>query len=131
MKLNGLSALASLIISSALLIPQAVANTEKVIFQAPTPNEKTRFDSPGTEDVPQYALRRLAWYLADLPKLTHDNFTLDTHIERGFPNASFPSGPETWVLLDDLNPGRRYEARVCWAATVRNPPMPSACHRNS
>lgn len=123
MKLNGLSMLSSLIISFALLIPQAVANTEKVIFKAPTPDEKTTFDAPGTEDVSQYTLRRLAWYLADLPKLTHDNFTLDTHIERGFSNASFPSGPETWVLLDDLNPGTRYEARVCWAATVRILPM--------
>ena len=118
MKLHGASSLASFILTSTLLVPHALANVEKVIFKAPG-QEKAVFDAPGTDDVSQHTLRRAAWYLADLPKLTHTNFTLNADIEAGFPNASFPDGPATWMLLEDLNPGQRYEARVSWPATVR------------
>lgn len=108
MRLNGLFALTSLLITYASLIPGAVANTEKAIFIA-----------PGVEEVPQHTARRSAWYLAVLPKLTHREFTVRVELDRGFPNGTSPFGPETWFLLEDLKPGKRYEARISWAATVR------------
>ena len=110
MKPTSLSTLAALIATYALLIPHALANTEKTIFIA-----------PDVEQVPQYTFRRAAWHLGDLPKLTHANHTLSTNISADFPNASSPSGPETWLLLDELKPGKRYEARLSWAASVRTP----------
>jgi len=38
-------------------------------------------------------------------------------------NATFPTqdatkGTETWMLLDGLTPGARYEIRICWLATA-------------
>lgn len=115
MRLNGLLALASLLITYASLIPSALANTEKAIFVA-----------PGAEEVPQHTARRSAWYLAALPRLTHREFTARVELDRGFPNGTSPFGPETWFLLEDLKPGKRYEARISWAATVRaaSPPPP-------
>lgn len=107
MKPTSLSALTFLIATYALLIPCALANVEKAIFIA-----------PGVEQVLQYTASRATWHLGDLPKLTHANHTLQTNITTGFPSASLPSGAETWMLLDELTPGKRYEARICWPATV-------------
>ena len=43
---------------------------------------------------------------------------------RTFVNASFPTetakkGAETWLVLDGLKSGQRYELRIIWIATVR------------
>ena len=35
-----------------------------------------------------------------------------------FPTKHEPRGTQTWILLDGLKPGARYEVRICWLATV-------------
>jgi len=35
-----------------------------------------------------------------------------------FPSEISPRGNDVWFLLDDLEPGARYEVRICWAATT-------------
>lgn len=88
-----------------VLFQLAVANVEKVIFVAPHPQpvppENLAFDDLG--------LHRLS---------------PSTPIVRTYLNASFPTedqqlGTESWFYLEDLAPGTRYEARICWLATVR------------
>ncbi|KAI9792317.1 MAG: hypothetical protein M1816_002542 [Peltula sp. TS41687] len=40
-----------------------------------------------------------------------------TQVPAAFPDEEeLPQGKETWVLLEHLKEGRRYEVRVCWAA---------------
>ncbi|CAK7201956.1 hypothetical protein SEUCBS139899_004672 [Sporothrix eucalyptigena] len=53
-----------------------------------------------------------------LPRLTPDRNAWRTDLPAVFPwSESFPANGTTWVLLDELNEGQRYELRVCWAAT--------------
>ena len=87
-----------------LLIPWAVANVEKTIFIAPDPMP-----------IPRHHLTLSA---PNIHSLAHNNTFLRTHIKAGPASASFSTGMATWLLLRDLNPGQRYEVRVCWAATV-------------
>ncbi|KAH6608020.1 hypothetical protein Trco_004333 [Trichoderma cornu-damae] len=89
------------------LIPASHANTEKVIFTAPPP-----ISLSSVATIP--------------PSLNHDisvlgpsaRWSLRTNLTRVFPpeqeddERGFPS----WLLLDDLTPGQRYELRVCWSA---------------
>ena len=44
--------------------------------------------------------------------------TARTRLNASFPTADTPKGEVTWVLLDGLTPGARYEVRICWLATV-------------
>lgn len=80
------------------------ANVEKVIFLGPevvtVPNQK-----PTLTDLNLYTL-------------TPDNSSVRTELNRVFPSESSPHGAETWLLLDHLHEGQRYEVRVCWAAIV-------------
>lgn len=89
----------------------AFANVEKVIFLAPQEMAIPQAH-PSLEDL----------YLVTLsPSLSGVRLPL---------NASFPTKPsptgdhdpvgeQSWLLLDHLLPGRRYEVRICWLATVR------------
>ncbi|KAF4989960.1 hypothetical protein FDECE_14528 [Fusarium decemcellulare] len=86
------------------LIAFAAGNAEKIIFTAPAP-------IPIPQQKPSLSDLRL-------PVLTPDAFAIRTNISRVFPpeQRDYASGAATWLLLDNLNAGQRYELRVCWAA---------------
>jgi hypothetical protein len=88
----------------ALLVASVLANTEKTIFTAPDALSFT--DSNPSLDVLQ------------LQSLTHLTSTLTTSLDVLFPSGDAPQGSDHWFLLRDLNPGQRYELRVCWPAVV-------------
>ncbi|KAI1381602.1 hypothetical protein F4677DRAFT_403564 [Hypoxylon crocopeplum] len=86
-----------------LLAAVVCANTEKAIFLGP-PTVNIPFAHPTLDDL-------------HVDILTPSNWTIRTHLEAKFPNISSPHGKATWLILDDLAEGQRYEVRVCWAAT--------------
>jgi hypothetical protein len=79
------------------------SNTEKVIFLAPSPIQIPT-THPTLEDLHLHAL-------------TPQNTTQRTHLRAAFPTTDNPDGIATWLLLDKLTAGQRYEVRICWAAT--------------
>jgi hypothetical protein len=81
----------------ALLISATQANTEKAIFLAP-------------------AISDLKTLNLSLDTLTPSAPKLRKSLPVAFPTSDQPYGSEYWFLLRDLNPGQRYEVRVCWAA---------------
>lgn len=85
--------------------PLASANAEKAIFLGPAPINLPQ-QSPSLADL-------------RLDVLTPDDYLLRTHLAAVFPTDEQPRGAETWLLLDSLTEGQRYEVRVCWLATVR------------
>ena len=80
------------------------ANTEKAIFIGPL-SVNIPSAHPTLEDL-------------HVDTLTPTNWAIRTHLEARFPSISSPHGKATWLILDDLTEGQRYEVRVCWAATV-------------
>ena len=86
------------------LITTAIANVEKLIFIAPP--------AIATEDF-HASLKDLN--IAYLSPFEH---SIRLRMPVAFPTSKQPKGLESWYLLDDLQPGRRYEVRVCWAAIV-------------
>ncbi|OTB04250.1 hypothetical protein M426DRAFT_321093 [Hypoxylon sp. CI-4A] len=86
-----------------LLIAAVLANTEKAIFLGP-PTVNIPAAHPTLEDL-------------RVDTLTPTNGSLRTYLEAQFPNAAIPHGKATWLILDELTEGQRYEVRVCWAAT--------------
>ncbi|KAL1896775.1 hypothetical protein Sste5346_004408 [Sporothrix stenoceras] len=92
----------------ALLVGAVIvaANTEKAIFVAGPQH-------PASD-------KALSMVTSRLPRLTPDadGNTWRTGLPAVFPWAdTFPLNGTTWVLLDNLTEGQRYELRVCWAAT--------------
>lgn len=87
-----------------LLIASACANTEKTIFLGP-PTANIPSAHPTLEDL-------------HVDILTPTNWEIRIHLEAQFPNISSPNGKATWLILDELTEGQRYEVRVCWAAIV-------------
>ncbi|KAF4449169.1 hypothetical protein F53441_7565 [Fusarium austroafricanum] len=87
-----------------VVLSPVIANVEKTIFTAPA-----LFPIP--QQKPSLADLRL-------PVLTPDASDIRTNISRVFPpeKKDYASGAAIWVLLSNLNPGQRYEFRVCWAA---------------
>jgi hypothetical protein len=89
---------------SFLLLISAHANVEKIIFIAPPPNpvplESPAFDGLGLE------------------RLSSLSPALRTLLNASFPTQDAPQGAQSWFFLQGLNPGQRYEVRVCWPATV-------------
>ena len=86
----------------ALLVPTVHANTEKVIFVAPTstnPSDSALFTGEHK-----------------LETLTPVNTTLRKSLPVIFPTNEQPRGLEHWYLLRGLSEGQRHEVRVCWAA---------------
>jgi len=63
-----------------------------------------------------------------LTSLNPDHLSIRTQVNASFPTESFPKGTETWLLLEDLAPGRRYEVRICWLATVCRHLSYRTCH---
>jgi hypothetical protein len=81
----------------------SLSNIEKDIFLAP---EALRIPNDSSID---------NLYLISLsPKYA----TARTHVNATFPTDILPRGSETWMLLEGLKPGTRYEVRICWLATV-------------
>ncbi|EFW99553.1 hypothetical protein CMQ_7921 [Grosmannia clavigera kw1407] len=93
----------------ALLAATGSANVEKAIFLGPA--------AAAPVSLPD----SLSAAISHLHRLTPDDNdgTWRTPLSAAFPWATdFDAKSTTWVLLDGLQPGQRYEARVCWAATV-------------
>ncbi|KAK1595996.1 uncharacterized protein LY79DRAFT_667504 [Colletotrichum navitas] len=87
----------------AFCLDVAHANTEKVIFLGPDTMNVPNMP-PTIEDL-------------RLDVLTPDDWTKRLDLKAAFPSEDAPSGTTTWLLLNDLTRGQRYELRVCWAAT--------------
>lgn len=80
------------------------ANVEKTIFVAPPPSPIPA-ENPGLDDL-------------GLDRLSPSDFVVRTYLNASFPTEDAPQGSESWFYLEDLNPGQRYEVRICWLATV-------------
>lgn len=94
----------SLLLLQLVSTIQVQANTEKTIFVAPSsisiPNVH-----PGLDDL-------------CLDVLSLNKSSLHVQLPVAFPTKEAPRGIQSWYLLDQLQPGQRYELRVCWVATV-------------
>lgn len=90
-----------------LAISLISANTEKTIFLGPEP-VNIPAQSPSLNAL-------------NIDTLTPDNHSIRTHLQAIFPTEDLPRGKESWLLLDNLTEGQRYEVRVCWLATVSSP----------
>ncbi|KAI0843551.1 hypothetical protein F5Y06DRAFT_6327 [Hypoxylon sp. FL0890] len=86
-----------------LLVTAVCANTEKAIFLGP-PTVSIPSTHPTLDDL-------------HVDTLTPANWAIRTHLEARFPSISAPHGKATWLILNELTEGQRYEVRVCWAAT--------------
>src|SRR5262249_3798663 len=83
------------------LAQRVVSNTEKAIFRAPALHQPSTLQT-----------FRIAGSLS--PTSSH----LHTQLAVAFPHKEHPRGTDSWYFLRDLVPGKRYELRVCWLATV-------------
>ncbi|KAJ5427205.1 hypothetical protein N7465_002275 [Penicillium sp. CMV-2018d] len=81
----------------------AQANVEKTIFLAPAP-ATVPSDEPDLDDL-------------GLERLSPQRPVVRTHLNASFPTTAAPAGTDSWFFLENLNPGQRYEVRVCWLAT--------------
>jgi hypothetical protein len=86
------------------LAVHTLANVEKVMFLGPAPTIV-----PFLQDKVVH-LEALSPEVPELRRQLHAKFPHSPDMEE-------PS--EIWVLLRGLEEGRRYEVRICWAATVR------------
>ncbi|KAL7936027.1 hypothetical protein V8C35DRAFT_278259 [Trichoderma chlorosporum] len=99
--------LALLLIPILAFIPSSRANTEKVIFAAPPPAPASLAGLDAVRALPV------------LGPLT--SWSVRTNLSRVFPlsqqdDDGDEQGHPSWLLLDNLTPGQRYELRVCWSA---------------
>ncbi|KAJ4657506.1 hypothetical protein HRR90_002745 [Exophiala dermatitidis] len=79
------------------------ANVEKIIFLAPSAEPP-----PADASIDNLLLAPLS---EQFPSVR-------TQVNASFPTPDSPKGTENWFLLEGLLPGRRYEVRICWLATV-------------
>lgn len=96
------------VISIVLLLAHlAAANVEKAIFLGPAP-VNIPLQQPTLTDL-------------NLRTLTPEDNSVRTELSRALSKESPepPPGHATWLILDHLTEGQRYELRVCWAAIVR------------
>ncbi|RHZ65638.1 uncharacterized protein CDV56_101143 [Aspergillus thermomutatus] len=84
------------------LLPLVSANVEKTIFLAPQPSPVPSTDST-LDDL-------------GLERLSPSYPTLRTYLNASFPTPDSP-GTDSWYFLENLNPGQRYEVRICYLAT--------------
>jgi hypothetical protein len=96
----------------ALQVCSVLANTEKTIFLGPS-SLQIPVEHPTLDDLQLEALSPQLW-------------SLRTHIRAEFPTNSSKYGQASWYLLHRLEEGKRYEVRICWAATVSTRPEASA-----
>ncbi|GAB7340801.1 hypothetical protein MBLNU457_7169t2 [Dothideomycetes sp. NU457] len=95
--------LCALLLLICTSIVQIAANTEKVIFSAP---ELTSLSESGP------SLGAL-----NLRTLSPSGTQLRTTIPVTFGDTVNSQGNQSWYILSNLTPNKRYEVRVCWAAT--------------
>lgn len=88
------------------LLSVVSANVEKTVFLGP-PATTVPNKHPNLDDLCLIPLSPL-------------HLTARTRLNASFPTTDAPKGTETWILLDHLTPGARYEVRICWLATVRS-----------
>ncbi|KAE8449705.1 hypothetical protein EG329_007480 [Mollisiaceae sp. DMI_Dod_QoI] len=100
-----------LLLLIVLQMHSVLGNTEKIIFLAPS-NLPVPVEHPTLEDL-------------QLEALSPHHWSLRTHIETEFPTNSSKYGKPSWYLLQTLQEGRRYEVRICWAATVNSNGFPA------
>lgn len=81
-----------------------LANVEKVIFLGPS-SVQIPTQHPTIEDL-------------QLHTLSPQNGAIRTKLRAEFPTNTSVWGETSWVLLEQLSEGQRYEVRICWAATV-------------
>ncbi|KAK3683763.1 hypothetical protein B0T22DRAFT_260470 [Podospora appendiculata] len=93
--------LSPLLLLSLLGFQPALCNVEKTIFLGPA-SARIPLAHPTLEDL-------------HIDTLTPSQSSLRTRLAAAPPSAS--NGKATWLLLDNLTAGQRYEVRVCWAAT--------------
>jgi hypothetical protein len=93
-----------------------LANVEKTIFVGPK-SLVIPTEHPTLDDLQLHALS---------PK----HAELRTELHAAFPSVSSERGSTAWVLLYNLIEGRRYELRICWAATVNLSLIKSLTHPN-
>ncbi|ROW02575.1 hypothetical protein VPNG_07883 [Cytospora leucostoma] len=86
-----------------ILTPLATANVEKTIFLGPEP-VNIPHQHPTLSDL-------------NIDSLTPETWSLRTHLEAIFPTEDLTKGKSTWLILDNLSEGQRYEVRICWLAT--------------
>ncbi|KAL5052105.1 hypothetical protein BDW71DRAFT_5326 [Aspergillus fruticulosus] len=84
----------------SLLSFLASANVEKTIFIAPSA-------LPRDSNLDELGLERL----------TPASGMLRTRLNASFPTEAEIYGTDSWYFLENLNPGQRYEVRICWLAT--------------
>lgn len=96
--------LCRILLFTTIFVQGVLGNTEKVIFIAPE-KLKVPVQHPTIEDL-------------KLEALSPEQWSLRTYLQAEFPTDSTPRGKSSWVLLQDLQEGQRYEVRICWAATV-------------
>ncbi|KAF8252171.1 hypothetical protein K440DRAFT_633388 [Wilcoxina mikolae CBS 423.85] len=90
-----------LILVLLCLFHPAVANVEKEIFIAPAP--------------PKLLENSIGSHLPELMPSEHCRNCRATRTRLG--TSFVGKGKEHWVRIDGLEDGRRYEVRICWAAT--------------
>ena len=83
------------------------ANVEKVVFLGPK-SESLSAASRSVEQFQSPFLERLDPSNSSLRRILHSQFD----------SSNIPGESEAWILLDELEEGRRYEVRTCWCATV-------------
>ncbi|KAJ5373060.1 hypothetical protein N7517_005066 [Penicillium concentricum] len=79
------------------------ANVEKTIFLAPAP-ATVPSEEPDLDDL-------------GLERLSPQSPVVRTRLNTSFPTTATHGGTDSWFFLENLNPGQRYEVRVCWLAT--------------
>ncbi|TKA69709.1 hypothetical protein B0A49_04555 [Cryomyces minteri] len=98
-------ALLYLFVSCSLALVTAVqANTEKAIFTGPASITIPEDVHPGLGAL-------------QLESLSPARRTLRKQLAVRFPTKRDQSVAQSWYLLEGLEEGRRYEVRICWAAT--------------
>ena len=98
----------NLLVTLALLVAcilPAFANVEKVVFLGPGP-------------LPTNAANANVFRSQFLELLRPDNPSLRRTVRSTFDSSPGREESNAWFLLDGLTEGQRYEARVCWSASV-------------
>ncbi|KAJ5542401.1 hypothetical protein N7535_004821 [Penicillium sp. DV-2018c] len=98
-----ISILPTLAFVFSVLTSVVQANVEKTIFLAPEP-ATIPSGGPDLDDL-------------GLERLSPERPVVRTRLNASFPTTDAPRGSESWFFLENLNPGQRYEVRVCWLAT--------------
>ncbi|KAI6355957.1 hypothetical protein MCOR25_008040 [Pyricularia grisea] len=101
--------LIGVLLSMCAFAPPVAANVEKIIFLG-----------PDTINVPHQSPTIADLGLDVLSPDSANTRSIRTYLEAEFPGKDeqgLRKGKTTWLLLDNLKPGQRYEVRVCWAAT--------------